>query len=89
MTCELRLKPHKNSKFLTVIYLADSRAILGEDGKTHSGTDDFDRDIRPFSLMRQTVGNWRTEDQQAGDAISRVRNAESRMDYQGRGRGSR
>lgn len=62
---------------------------ISADGKTLSGTWDFDGDIREFSLERQTVGGCRTENQQVGDALSRVQNPEFQSVNLGRVGGSR
>lgn len=62
---------------------------ISADGKTLSGSWDFDGEVREFSLMRQTVGNCRTDEQQTGDAFSRVRSPDTQSANDGRGDGAR
>lgn len=62
---------------------------ISADGKTLSGSWDFDGEVREFSLMRQTVGNCRTDEQQTGDAFSRVRSPDAQSANDGRGDGTR
>lgn len=62
---------------------------ISADGKTLSGTWNFDGDLREFSLERQTVGNCRTDEQQENDAFSRVRVPEAPSTDPRRGGGAR
>jgi hypothetical protein len=62
---------------------------ISADGKTLTGTYMFDTEVRDFSLVRQTVGDCRTEEQQLGDAFSRVQIPESPSASLGHGGGAR
>jgi len=62
---------------------------ISADGKTLSGSWDFDGEVREFSLMRQTVGTCRTEEQQTGDAFSRVRSPDTQSTNVRHGDGAR
>ncbi len=62
---------------------------ISADGKTLSGSWDFDGEVREFSLERQTVGDCRTEEQQDNDAFSRIQIPEIQPTHGGRGGGSR